>query len=741
MALDLAEELNELGHENEVIALVLGLDGASDAALPALIQSASLRPHMRALAAWKLRRLLAREPVDVVLAHGGTPAQVAIMGFPRHRPAVVWQQILGFPAKVYKQPRRLLWSAVARQVDGAVALTKEDSDELRAVGVTGPLWVIPNFRRPARFFDIDRDTEAKQLRTQIGVEPATPLIGFVGYLVDQKRPERALDVLARVRDAGVPAHLVVAGDGPLRAMLEHVIRERRLQEHVTLLGHCDDVEHVFGGVDVALLTSDEEGIPGVAIEAAMTGCPFVTFALGGVGEVVIDGVTGIVIPEQDTKAMAERVAELLRDDETRQRIGEEARRRSAAFAAPERAKEYAEFLDRCRAGAPAADGRRCETTMRVCIFLPSLSGGGAESSMLRIAAELVARGHDVDLLTARADQAPNNRPDPHLHYRTFAKRHARSAVAGLSRHLRKTRPDVLLTAMDHANVAGIIAARLSGTRLPVVVTYHSDVTAATRNTRGLVSRVRPAFARWTIDRSALAIGVSEGVKASLQQIAPRTKTKIEMIYNPTVRDGLFELAAEPVAALGDFELSESILAVGRLSPEKGYDVMLDAFARVAQTNPRPHLLILGEGPLRDDLERLAQSLGVADRVHLLGYVDNPYQYMARCGVFAFASRWEGLPTVLVEAGVLGCTIVATDCPSGPRELLENRTQATLVGVDNVPAFTAALLAALDRPRSSSRGDWHEHTMSESGECYERVLHGVVVSDRAKNHPGADRAHA
>ena len=86
---------------------------------------------------------------------------------------------------------------------------------------------------------------------------------------------------------------------------------------------------------------------------------------------------------------------------------------------------------------------------------------------------------------------------------------------------------------------------------------------------------------------------------------------------------------------------------------------------------------------------------------------------------------EGLPTVLVEAGALGCTIVATDCPSGPRELLAGREQATLVPVDDPEALASAIIAALPRPRQISIGDWHQHTMTESGRRYERVLLDVV----------------
>ena len=732
VALELADELNELGHENEVIALVRGLDGGPDAALPALVRSASLHPVTRVLAAWRLRRMLVRRPTDVVLAHGGCPAQVTVLGFPRSRPTVVWQQILGFPDKVYKQPRRALWTTVARSVSGAVALTQADADELASIGLTAPLAVIPNFRRAQRFGDIDRTVEAVRLRQQIGVDASTPLIGFVGYLVAQKRPERALEVLLVVRDQGIPAHLVVAGDGPLRAIFVQQIRARGLEENVTLLGHCDDVERIFGGVDLAILTSQEEGIPGVAIEAAMAGCPFVTFDLGGVREVVTDGVTGVVIARQNTALMAQRVATLLRDKATRQNMSTEARRRSAEFAAPARAEAYADFLAQChdqhsssrRGARPAAVGRTRDS-LRVCMFVPSLAGGGAESSMLRIATVLAERGHEVDFVAARPEQASNNQPDSRVRYTTFGKRHTRSAIVDLARHLRATRPDVLLTAMDEANLAGTVAAGLSGTHVPVVVSFHTDLLAASRKGNGLFGYVRPAFARWTVNHADHTIGISEGVRNSLQHIAPDRAKKTTRIYNPTIYEGLFTLAAEPVDNLDHVDLSNSILAVGRLAPEKGFDLLLRAFAVVARQEPEVHLVILGEGRLRAELEALARELYVADRVHLPGFVANPYQYMARCRVFAFSSRWEGLGNVLVEASVLGCSIVSTDCASGPRELLEGRDHATLVEVDDVDALAAALLSALQQPRRESVGDWSEHTMLHSGSRYEKVLFDVV----------------
>jgi glycosyltransferase involved in cell wall biosynthesis len=347
VAVDLADELDALGHENRVISLVAGMDGTEDAALPALVRSPSLSWHVRALSAWRLTRYLARERPAVVLAHGGSAAQVSVAARSRHRPAVVWQQILPFPEKIVRQPRRAFWRTVTRAIDGSIALTGDAAAAVRKLGFDGPVWVIPNFRRPQRFLDVDRDAAARELRAELGVPATTALVGFVGFLVAQKRPERALDVLEQVRRAGVDAHLAIAGDGPLRPDLERGVEERGLASHVTLLGHRDDVEHVFGGLDVAIMTSDVEGIPGVAIEAAMSGCPFVTFPVGDVHEVVDDGVTGVVLPSPDVGLMAEGVADLLRDEHRRRCMAAEARRRSQRFAAHERVEAYADALAAC----------------------------------------------------------------------------------------------------------------------------------------------------------------------------------------------------------------------------------------------------------------------------------------------------------------------------------------------------------------------------------------------------------
>lgn len=358
--------------------------------------------------------------------------------------------------------------------------------------------------------------------------------------------------------------------------------------------------------------------------------------------------------------------------------------------------------------------------------------------MLRTATALADRGHDVRLVTARDEQAPNNRPDPRLRYRSLGRHRTRAAVPALARHLRDTRPDVVLTAMDHANVAGLVAVALSRTGVPVVVSFRMDVVEASRRSGGARGWIRPRAARLTMARAARVVAVSEGVRAGLVALAPASADKVTAIYNPTVHDRMEELAAEPVVAPPGVDPARVVLAVGRLSPSKGFDVLLRAFAQVAPHRGDLHLVVLGEGPLRGRLESQVAELGLTGRVHLPGYAANPYAWFARCRLVAFSSRWEGMANVLVEAGSLGAPIVATDCPSGPRELLEGREQATLVAVDDVDALADALAAEFRRPRQRWEGDWSAHTVEVSTRRYEEVLRAATSDAGATCDPASVR---
>jgi glycosyltransferase involved in cell wall biosynthesis len=353
VALELAEELDRLGHDNEILAIAFADGGGTTPGLPVLVRTTRLGPRAFLEGAWRLRRQLAAVPGDVVVAHGGSAAIVSALAVPAST-ARVWQRILGLPTETWGPIKRRFWRHVARRFDAVVALTVELETEARRLGFDGPVWIIPNARNPTRFAAVDRRQAAATLREQLAIGPEVPLLGFVGHLVDQKQPELAVDVVAEMRRRGKPAHLVIAGDGPRREAVERRIADRDAGAAVTLLGHRDDPEAVFGAVDIALITSRAEGIPGVAIEALMAGCPVVTFPVGAVDEVVENGVTGVVLPRSDVGLMAEAVVHLLADGDVRGAMSAAAATRSAALTtaatAPVYAEKFAELLTTRRRG-------------------------------------------------------------------------------------------------------------------------------------------------------------------------------------------------------------------------------------------------------------------------------------------------------------------------------------------------------------------------------------------------------
>jgi len=343
-AVELARGLDALGHTNRVVALALGFDGSENTDVAPLTRRTDGGVGALLAGVRALRRDLRAEPVDVVLAHGGRAVEAAVLVRRRGRPLIVWQRILGFPPAMWRPVPRARWRAVVRRVDAAVALTPDLGAELRRLGYSRPIWVIPNFRDPEPFAALDREAAASALRGELGLARAVALVGFVGHLIEQKRPDRALDTLVAMNELGVPAHLVVAGDGPLRAGLDREIATRGLTEFVHVLGHVDDVARVLAAIDVYLLTSDSEGLPGVLIEAQMAGCPIVTVPVGGVRDLVADGETGIVVGAVDHRELARATVGLLRDPTLARQLGNRAREESGRFSSTRAASVYSSHL-------------------------------------------------------------------------------------------------------------------------------------------------------------------------------------------------------------------------------------------------------------------------------------------------------------------------------------------------------------------------------------------------------------
>ena len=355
--------------------------------------------------------------------------------------------------------------------------------------------------------------------------------------------------------------------------------------------------------------------------------------------------------------------------------------------------------------------------MRIALFIYSLHGGGAQHRALTLANGFAERGHTVDLVVVSAEESAGVMLHPsvqvvaleqswrHLFQRFNRRINLRglftaSAIPALARYLRNGHPDVLLSGASHVNLVAAWARRFSRTNVPLVLRASNYPSGNLRWWPSFEQVIRRLL-RYTLGIvypwADHIIAVSRGVAREVQRLTGLPDDRVTTIYNPVVGPCIARLAAEPVdhTWVADAHVP-LILAVGRLTVQKDYPTLIRAFARVRAVRAA-HLVILGEGRQRHKLEKLVQEFSLEADVALPGHVDNPFAWMSKVAVLVLSSAWEGLPGVLIEALACGCPVVSTDCPSGPREILEDGAIGPLVPVHNDRALAAAILTVLAAP--------------------------------------------
>ena len=402
----------------------------------------------------------------------------------------------------------------------------------------------------------------------------------------------------------------------------------------------------------------------------------------------------------------------------------------------------------------------------VAMVIPSLAGGGAERTALRLSGGLAARGHRVDLVLFQPHVAyPAEVPEAArllvlCGRQTWDRRNPGAVPAGaawraeraplrqgarlaaglvrdfpaaaplllrraaLGRALRlacyaaRERPDILFANLPQAEHAAFYAARLVGACVfpPVVPVVRNIEPPGSRHTQ----RRRLLF-----PAAAHVAAVSQGVAAHVAAAVGVEEARLSVIHNPAVTPDALRRAAEPPAHPWFADGGPPVLlGVGRLAPQKDFPTLIEAFRRVAAARPC-RLLILGEGPMRPELEGRLRALGLEGRAALPGWVENPYACMARAALFVLSSRHEGFPGALVEALASGCPAVSTDCPAGPAEILED--PALLAPVGDGQALARIMLRVLAEPvdRPALRAKAARFSLERAVAGYEGVVERVL----------------
>ncbi len=298
-----------------------------------------------------------------------------------------------------------------------------------------------------------------------------------------------------------------------------------------------------------------------------------------------------------------------------------------------------------------------------------------------------ARGEKVTLITLASEATDFYTLHPEVRRvalgATAVSRHPWEALGNnlrwlkrLRREIRASEPDAVISFIDSMNVLALLAGL--SLRKPVVVSVRTDPRMS-----HYVGRIWSALRRLLYPRAHAVVVQSDEIRRWTQRFV--RKERLYVIPNPVIPTAYG--SNDVVASLGPGRI---IVAMGRLHPVKGYDLLLRAFARCAAEYPDWSLMILGEGEERERLETLAGELSIADRMSMPGRVKDPMELLRQADLFVMSSRYEGFPNALLEAMACGLPVISTDCPSGPRAVVRDGVDGVLVTPEDAGALAAAM---------------------------------------------------
>lgn len=321
--------------------------------------------------------------------------------------------------------------------------------------------------------------------------------------------------------------------------------------------------------------------------------------------------------------------------------------------------------------------------------------GGSGKVIVQQAADFSAAGYCVDLLIHGRD-GPLLEALPHdVRVRRLATLHPLWGTLPLAWYLSKARPDGILVHRLRLLRPLLRARRLAGVSCRLAAVIHTSLSAQLRTDGGDPKRLLRNLRRLSGCDSIVAVSAQTARDAEME--LGLSVNAIRVAYPPVHAGELRALAA----AHEELQLpARYIIGIGRLEAQKDFASLMRAFALVCANDVELELVILGEGRERKALEKQAADLGIEKRVHMPGYLRNPYPWLARARLLALSSRWEGFGLVLAEALALGVPVVATDCPSGPREILADGRYGMLVPPGDAEGLAAAIRSTLDKPIES-----------------------------------------
>lgn len=333
---------------------------------------------------------------------------------------------------------------------------------------------------------------------------------------------------------------------------------------------------------------------------------------------------------------------------------------------------------------------------KVALFVSNLRGGGAERVIVILANSFHKLGYDVDLILVQAIGPYLKEVHDGVNVISLNKSKNIFSLFPFIKYLKKERPYVVLSTLLQVSIITVLARKLSGVKTKVVLRETINVSADAQFNKNKSEQFIGLFRKWAIKNADKIVAPSIGVGEDLKTRYNLEDAKVNVVFNPLEINRMIENSSFSTPLLEEIdETIPILLAVGRLSWQKNFDVLIQAFEKVSKST-RACLIILGEGEERKVLENMIKAKGLKDRVFMPGFMENPFPYFKRAAVFILSSRYEGMPNALIQAMVFQTQIVSTDCPSGPREILEGGKYGCLVGVGDVNSIAVGIEKGLNQ---------------------------------------------
>ncbi|WP_423062534.1 glycosyltransferase [Candidiatus Paracoxiella cheracis] len=510
-------------------------------------------------------------------------------------------------------------------------------------------------------------------RQPLSAQSPPKKIVYVGRLEPGKGLDFLLESFAVALRSIPDLTLTIIGTGSLYEYLFELGKQLKLDRNLNFLGYIKDAKQHLSEFDILILPSQNEGFGRVVIEAMAHGVCAIATHVGGITEIIENKVNGLLVDYGDTAALSDAIVMAVNDDSLRQEMIKQ------AYNTVETQFNEENFY---HALVAEYQSFKHHQGYDLAIVISDLGSGGTQRVVSQLINYWSRHDKSIAVLTLSTEETDFFRlPTTVDRYVVGGVGDSKNKFLGLLANIKRIKklrkqltnikPKKILSFLCATNILTILAAHKLN--IPLIISERND---PARQSFGVAWDL---LRRKLYRRADRVTANTQTAIETLSDFVPRNKLK--WIQNP-----IAELVVDTSVA---FE-NPTILAVGRLHHQKAYDVLLQAFAKFHQHHSHWRLAIIGEGDLREQLQRQAKYLGIVPYIKWYGRVNNPFPYYFASQIFVMHSRHEGMPNALLEAMSCDLPVIISDALPGPLEYVQNNISGLVVPVESVDALANAL---------------------------------------------------